>query len=85
MSSYRGMILEDTGCTADDAWLIEHIMREDIFHSTLDWQSRGELCHAARSAAKMLSENRDLYEQERAQTRAVFEEMRRAAAPKAGA
>ena len=85
MSSYRGMILEDTGCTADDAGMIEHIMREDIFHSTLDWQSREELCRAARNAAKMLDENRDLYEQERANTRAVFEEMRRAVGRKAGA
>jgi hypothetical protein len=33
------MILEDTGCTTDDAGLIEYIMREDIFHSTLDWQT----------------------------------------------
>jgi hypothetical protein len=79
------MILEDTGCTADDAGLIEHIMREDVFHSTLDWQTRAELRRAARRAAKMLDHDRELYERERAETGAVFEEMRCAVAPKAGA
>ena len=48
MSPYRAMILEDTRCTTDDAGLIEHIMREDVFHSTLDWQK----------------EERDAYQQE---------------------
>jgi hypothetical protein len=85
MSSYRAMILEDTGCAADDAGLIEHIMREDVFHSTFDWQTRAELCRAARRAARMLDENRDLYEREQAQTRAVFEEMRGAAGSTTGA
>lgn len=78
MSSYREMIIEDTNCNLDNAAMIEHIMREDIFHSTLDWQTRAQLRRAALRAAKMLEENRDLYEQERAQTRAVFEQMRRA-------
>lgn len=85
MPSYRAMILEDTACTTDDAGLIEHIMREDIFHSTLDWQTRGELRRAACRAAKMLAQNRDLYEQEQAQARAVFEKTRAAAGPNAGA
>lgn len=85
MSSYRAMILEDTGCTTGDAGLIEHIMREDVFHSTLDWQTRAELRRAACRAAKILAQNRDLYEQERAQTRAIFEDMRAAAGSKAGA
>ena len=84
MSSYRAMILEDTGCTTGDAGLIEHIMREDVFHSTLDWQTRAELRRAARRAATILAQNRDLYEQERAQTQAIFEEMRAGARSTAG-
>ena len=75
MSSYQAMIIEDTGCNLADAAMIEHIMREDIFHSTLDWQTRAELRRAARKAAKLLEKNRDLYEAERDQTRAVFEQM----------
>jgi hypothetical protein len=70
------MIIEDTGCSPDDAGMIEHIMRDDIFHSTLDWQTRPQLRRAAREAVKLLAENRDLYEQERAMARAVVEQMR---------
>lgn len=79
MSSYKTMIIEDSGCSPADAGMIEHIMREDIFHSTLDWQSRAQLRRAAREALQLLEENRDLYEQERAQTRAIIEQMRQAA------
>jgi hypothetical protein len=85
MSAYQTMIIEDTRCTPDDAGMIEHIMREDIFHSTLDWQTRTQLRAAARKAAKMLQENRELYEFERAQTHARFEQMRQAAGRQAGA
>ncbi len=79
MSSYKQAIIEDSGCTPNDAVMIEHIMREDIFHSTLDWQTRAELRRAARKAAKILAEDRPLYEEYFAKTRAVFEEMRRTA------
>ena len=76
MSSYQQAIIEDTGCTPSDASMIEHIMREDIFHSTLDWQTRAELRRAARKAAKILAKDRPLYEGYFAKTRAVIEEMR---------
>lgn len=33
---------------------IEEVMRDDIFHSTLDWQSREQLRAAAREAFKLL-------------------------------
>jgi len=35
-------------------------MRDDIFHSMLDWQTGAQLSAAARKAAKMLQENREL-------------------------
>jgi hypothetical protein len=79
MSSYREAIIEDTGCNPDDAGMTEHIMREDIFHSTLDWQTRAELRRAARKAAKILAQDRPLYEEYFTKTRAVFEEMRQTA------
>ena len=82
MSTYQDMIIEDIGCSPDDAVMFEHIMREDIFHSTLDWQTRAQFCRAARKATKILAENRDLYELERAYARAIFEEMQQAAAQK---
>ncbi len=48
---YRSLITEATGVT-DPAMLarIEDYMRNVIFHSTLDWQSRRQLFSAARTA-----------------------------------
>jgi hypothetical protein len=83
MSNCEDLIIEVTGCNSDDAAMIEHIMREDIFHSTLDWQTRSQLKRAAKQAARLLNENRDLYELERAQLRAIFEEMKQAEIQKA--
>ena len=36
--------------------LIEDVMRNDIFHSTLDWQTRKQLENAARQALSVLPE-----------------------------
>jgi hypothetical protein len=79
MSAYRQMIVEDTGCKPADAAMIEYIMREDIFHSTLNWQTRAEFRSGAHKAANILAEDRPLYEEHFAKTRAVFEQMRQAA------
>ena len=57
------MICEDTGVDDKDAVLIEHIMRTEIFRSTLDWQSREQLRSAARNAQSRLAEDRSLYEE----------------------
>lgn len=54
-SFYQGLIMEATGVSKRDADYVEDIMREDIFHSTLDWQSRAQLVVGAREAAEMLS------------------------------
>jgi len=76
MSSYTRMIEEDTGCAPTDAPMIEEIMRNDVFHSTLDWQTRTELRKGAREAVRLLEENRDLYEAARAQTLAFVEQLK---------
>jgi len=60
---YDEMIVEDTGCSPEDAVMIEHIIREEIFHSTLDWQTRAQFRRAARKAAKMLQADRATYEE----------------------
>lgn len=50
---YATIITEATGVT-DPAMLrrIEDYMRQDIFHSTLDWQSRAQLQRAAKAAQR---------------------------------
>jgi len=45
--SYQDLIIRATGCPPADAPEIEEIMRQDIFHSTLDWQTREQLEEAA--------------------------------------
>ena len=78
MSAYEQMIIEDTGCKPDDAPMIEDIMRNEVFHSTLDWQSRAQFRQGARKAAKILEQNRELFENYRVQTHAIFEQTKRA-------
>ena len=43
MSIYRETIKRATGCTDAEAEAIEDVMRNVIFHSTLDWQTQQEL------------------------------------------
>ncbi len=47
-------------------------MRNEVFHSTLDWQSRQEFMAGARKAMKIFLSNRSLYETELAFHRARF-------------
>ena len=60
--TYREMIIEDTGCPPNEADMIEDIMRNEIFHSTLDWQTRAQLRKGAREAYDLFKENRVDYE-----------------------
>jgi hypothetical protein len=52
---YREILTEATGVsnTAELA-VIEDIMRHDIFHSTLDFQTREQLSEAAKEAYEVL-------------------------------
>ena len=56
MRGYMETISKATGVT-DEAQLnrIEDCMRNDIFHSTLDWQSRAQFNKGAREAVKLLA------------------------------
>jgi len=50
MTGYRRLIVEATGCNPNEAAEIEDVMRDVVFHSTLDWQTRDQLIEAARLA-----------------------------------
>jgi hypothetical protein len=54
MSFYKELIIEATNCTEAEAWEIEDVMRNDIFHSTLDWQTKGQLKKAAREGHEVV-------------------------------
>ncbi len=53
-TAYTSIIVEATGCSPVEADRIEEFMRDEVFHSTLDWQTREELGEAARLAVQAL-------------------------------
>jgi hypothetical protein len=61
MSGYEQDIVKVTGCSREDAVMTEYIMREEISHSTLDWQTAAQFNRAARKAAKVLAADREVY------------------------
>lgn len=70
------LIQSATGTAEADWALIENIMRDEIFHSTLDWQTEAQLKQAARQAARRLNADRELYRFYRSTALATFEELR---------
>jgi hypothetical protein len=51
---YKDIIKNATGCDDSDAERIEDLMRDVIFHSPLDWQTKEQLTDAARLALTTL-------------------------------
>lgn len=57
LRGYQQTIAEATGETGiARIELIEDIMRQDIFHSTLDWQTKAQLKQGARQAVAVINE-----------------------------
>lgn len=64
-SGYGNLIHEATGASRDLLPILEEIMRTEVFHSTLDWQSKEELQDGARKAFSVYQAHRDFYEADR--------------------
>lgn len=62
MTPLSRLIQTATNAPDEDLLLIEHIMRSDVFHSTLDWQNREQLVAGAKEANALLVNNRELFE-----------------------
>lgn len=54
MNGYQKRIVAVTGCSENEAEESEEIMHTEIFHSTLDWQSRRIFDKAAKLAVAVL-------------------------------
>lgn len=52
MAYYQQLIIQVTQCSESEAFEIEEYMRHNIFHSTLDWQTRLQLKQSAVKAKK---------------------------------
>jgi hypothetical protein len=77
LGPYERDIQQLLKCSAEDAIMIEHIMRDNVLHTVaLDWLSTRAFNHAARKAAKILETDRADYEAYFAGIRAAFERMR---------
>jgi len=50
LSFYQEMIQEVTDAPVEALAILENIMRDEVFHSTLDWQSQEEFAEGAREA-----------------------------------
>lgn len=72
MNPYVRDIIGILGCTADEANIVEDIMRNEVFHSTLDWQTEAEFRRGARQAWRLFQENRADYEGLAAAVKAAF-------------
>lgn len=69
------MIKELTGFSDKFLPVIEYIMRNEVFHSTLDWQDREEFRRGALEALGIYMRNPQPYDAELAHNRAVFQRM----------
>ena len=54
--THSDFIMDATGCKRTEVPSIDDIMRDYIFHSTLDWQTREQLDKAAVLAYSVLLE-----------------------------
>jgi len=73
---YQRDIMDQLGCSDADAAMVENIMRNEVFHSTLDWQSAEQLQRGAREAWAILEANREVFESYRRDVQRVFAEMK---------
>jgi len=75
---YQRDIMDQIGCSAADAVMVEDIMERHVFHSTLDWPSDAEFRRGAQEAWQVLEEDREVFEGYFRQARQTFLEMRKA-------
>ncbi len=62
LSGYAALIREANGAPRDLLGLLENIMRDEVFHSVLDWQTRDELAEGARRAYERYRLNAAYYD-----------------------
>jgi hypothetical protein len=60
MKTHADFIMEATGCKREEVSKIDDMMRENIFHSTLDWQTREQIDEAAVLAYDAIKEIENL-------------------------
>jgi hypothetical protein len=72
LTVYEKLIAEATGARDNHLPILENIMRDEVFHSTLDWQGDAQFTAGARQALRIFLRNPRLYETEAAFHQARF-------------
>ena len=76
---YQRNIMDQLDCSAQDAAMVEDIMRNHVFHSTLDWQTASQFRGGAGDAWELLEADREMFTEYYRNARQAFEEMRQQA------
>lgn len=76
LSGYHAIIQEATGAPRHLLGLLENILRQEVFHSTLDWQTRAEFDRGARRAYSLYRRDSAFYDAHFALRAATFQLMR---------
>ena len=72
LRGYLPAIAEATGAPEPALPILEEIMRTEIFHSTLDWQSAEEFRNGARKAYELYLEDQEFYDANARWRKALF-------------
>jgi hypothetical protein len=72
LTVYEKLIAKATSASDTILPILENIMRDEVFHSTLDWQDDAQFTAGARRALRIFLSNRRLYETEAAFHQARF-------------
>jgi len=72
LTGYQEMVEAATGAPEKLLPTLERIMRRDVFHSTLDWQSAAEFDRGARQALALYRRDAAFYNAETAELAAFF-------------
>jgi len=72
-SAYGDQIAAATGAADELLPILENIMRDEVFHSTLDWQSARQLRSGARQALAIYEENSSFFQAEISHQKARFQ------------
>lgn len=76
IGAYERDIIEQLGCSPQDAAMVEDIMRRFVFHSSLDWQSDRRFRKGVLEAWEMLESDRAIFEKFYAGAKRCYEEMK---------
>ena len=66
LTGYHLQIQKATGAPLELLPILERIMREEVFHSTLDWQTAREFSQGAKKAHKLYLGDAEFYDVEHA-------------------